>query len=224
MAWSFLQRYRTCYSICRLYRQENILGGILMRKSKEELMRLHKEKCRELKKIRAQIAEELGVDLKQSECTYEGYCSGTCPKCKSEEMKLNLAIMKRQMETADVKRKVATAGITTAAALSLSGCNLVNVGMEGGLVPAQTIDALEGDVAVDGGIEYTDEAELSTDWALGGEVEPPTEESTEEGAEGRLDVSGPEIEGKLVVPESEEWELAGDIAILEESTGENTNE
>lgn len=82
-----------------------------MRKSKEELTHLHKEKCRELKKIRAQIAEDLGIDLKQSECTYEGYCSGTCPKCKSEEMKLNLAIMKKQMETADVKRKVATAGI-----------------------------------------------------------------------------------------------------------------
>lgn len=157
-----------------------------MRKSKEELTRLHKEKCRELKKIRAQIAEDLGVDLKQSECTYEGYCSGTCPKCKSEEMKLNLAIMKKQMETADVKRKVATAGITTAAALSLSGCNAVDLGqIEGGMEPPVTVEVLEGDVAIEG---------------------------------------GPEIEGKLVVPESEEWELAGDIVILEESTGENINE
>ena len=196
-----------------------------MRKTKEELARLHKEKCRELKKIRAQIAEDLGIDLKQSECTYEGYCSGTCPKCKSEEMKLNLAIMKKQMESADVKRKVATAGITTVAALSLSGCNAANIGqVEGGLEPIETVEVLEGDVAIEGGLEYIDETESGTDWALSGEVEPATEESTEEDVEGRLDVSGPEIEGKLVVPESEEWELAGDIVILEDSTGENINE
>ncbi len=164
-----------------------------MRKSKEELTRLHKEKCRELKKIRAQIAEDLGIDLKQSECTYEGYCSGTCPKCKSEEMMLNLAIMKKQMESADVKRKVATAGITTAAALSLSGCN-----------------------ALDSSIWKTTEG-----------VAPYPETIQSEGIEdikGRLDVSGAEIEGKIVVPESTEWELAGDIAILEENIEENTNE
>lgn len=49
-----------------------------MRRSKEELGKLHKEQCRELKTIRAQMAADLGIDLKQRECTYEGYCSGTC--------------------------------------------------------------------------------------------------------------------------------------------------
>ena len=48
-----------------------------MRRSKEELGKLHKEQCRELKTIRAQMAADLGIDLKQRECTYEGYCSGT---------------------------------------------------------------------------------------------------------------------------------------------------
>lgn len=197
-----------------------------MRKSKEELTRLHKEKCRELKKIRAQIAEDLGIDLKQSECTYEGYCSGTCPKCKSEEMKLNLAIMKKQMESADVKRKVATAGITTVAALSLSGCNLAdsdiaNWGVTEGVAPyPETIQS----VGIEGDIEYIDASEESPDWALGGEVEPSTETNEIEDIEGRLDVSGSEIEGKIAIPESTEWELAGDIAILEESIEENTNE
>lgn len=174
-----------------------------MKKSREELTRIHKEKCKELKKIRAQIAADLGVDLKQSECTYEGYCSGTCPKCKSEEMKLNLAIMKQQMESADMKRKVAAAGLTTAAALSLSGCNIAdtqNWEATEGVLPAPTTMSSE---VLDGDVEYIDESE-------------PNSQS---------DISGSDIEGKLVVPESStEWDLAGGIALLEESTEENMNE
>ena len=57
-----------------------------MKKSKEELTRIHKEKCRELKKIRAKMAENLSIELHQRECTYEGYCRGTCPACRKEEM------------------------------------------------------------------------------------------------------------------------------------------
>lgn len=72
-----------------------------MRRSREELGRIHKEKCKELKQIRAKMAEELGVELHQTECTYEGYCRGTCPKCRQEERKLNAAILKRQLEEAD---------------------------------------------------------------------------------------------------------------------------
>lgn len=94
-----------------------------MKRSRAEMTRIHKEKCKELKKVRAKIAEDLGVELHQSECTYEGYCSGTCPKCMQEEMKLNAAIMKKQLEESDIKRRVAAAGLTTAAALCLTGCN-----------------------------------------------------------------------------------------------------
>lgn len=150
-----------------------------MKKSREELTRIHKEKCKELKRVRAQIAADLGIDLKQTECTYEGYCSGTCPKCKSEEIKLNLAIIKRQMESIDMKRKVAMAGLTTAAALTLSGCNISN----------------------------------TSDW-----------ETTEGAADPRM-WQTEDIEGKLVEPEtSVEWELSGDIAIVEESAEDSTNE
>lgn len=196
-----------------------------MRKSKEELTRLHKEKCRELKKIRAQIAEDLGIDLKQSECTYEGYCSGTCPKCKSEEMMLNLAIMKKQMESVDIKRKVATAGITTAAALSLSGCNLIdsdisNWGFTEGIVSNDEISP----IVTEGDVEYIDASEENSDCTLSEEAEPSTETNSIEDIDGQLDISGAEIEGEIAVPESTEWELAGDIVILEESIEENTNE
>lgn len=53
----------------------------------------HKEKCKTLKKVRKSIADVLGVDLHQTECTYEGDCPGTCPKCKKEEEILNKAIL-----------------------------------------------------------------------------------------------------------------------------------
>ena len=67
---------------------------------KDEKSKIHKERCKELKLIRAKIAEELGIDLHQRKCTFEGYCSGTCPKCKSEELILNSALLKKQLEEA----------------------------------------------------------------------------------------------------------------------------
>lgn len=53
----------------------------------------HKEKCRKLKEIRKKMADRLGIDLHQRECTYEGECSGTCPKCRQEEETLNKALL-----------------------------------------------------------------------------------------------------------------------------------
>lgn len=138
-----------------------------MKKSRQELDRIHKEKCRELREIRAVMAEDLGIELNQKECTYEGYCSGTCPKCKSEELKINAALVKRQMEESDLKRKIAAAGLTTVAALSLSGCgNSIGL-VDGGVEPVpyeeiygteecdteeceteERVIELEGDVAI----------------------------------------------------------------------------
>ena len=55
----------------------------------------NKEKCNELKKIRKHLADELNIDLHQTECTFEGECSGTCPKCKQEEKVLNSTLLKK---------------------------------------------------------------------------------------------------------------------------------
>lgn len=147
-----------------------------MRRSKEELDRLHKEKCKELKQMRAKMAEDLGIDLKQRECTYEGYCSGTCPKCKSEELALNAAILKKQMEEANLKVRVAAAGLTTVAAVCLLGCGgteLFSNDLEGATQPGpndvvyETGDweggeeVLEGDVVLD--TEYVDDGCVDTE-------------------------------------------------------------
>lgn len=148
-----------------------------MKRSKEELGRIHKEKCRELKQVRAKMAEDLGIDLHQTECTYEGYCSGTCPKCKSEELRLNAAILKKQMEEADMKRRVTAAGLTTVAALCLTGCNVMDCyAMDGGIQPPITEEVLEGDVATvvdyEGGMEVAPPSESAeeTEWELAGEI------------------------------------------------------
>lgn len=130
-----------------------------MTRSREELDRMHKEKCLELKKIRAKMAEDLGIDLKQSVCMYTGYCSGTCPKCKSEEMRLNAAIWKKQMEESNLKGRIAAVGLTAAAALSLTGCEM-----------------LDNFVALDGDVEVR---ELDGDVAVSEETEGMEEESDE---------------------------------------------
>ena len=142
-----------------------------MKKNREELSRIHKEKCRELKRMRAKMAEDLGIDLKQRECTYEGYCSGTCPKCKSEEMMLNAAILKRQMEEAGLKKKVAAVGLTAAAAICLSGCTTPDsFGMEGGIEEyGGDVEYISGEVVRD--TEWIDDELKYEDDILEGDVE-----------------------------------------------------
>ena len=43
-----------------------------------------KDICKELKAVRKRIAEENDIPLEIPECTYQGPCKGTCPRCESE--------------------------------------------------------------------------------------------------------------------------------------------
>ncbi len=148
-----------------------------MKRSKEELGRIHKERCRELKGIRAQIAQDLGIELHQTECTYEGYCSGTCPKCRSEELRLNAAMLKKQLQEADLKRRVTAAGLTTVVALGLTGCDIGDVYVTEGTPSMPQEEVLEGDV-----IEIMDSSESTegTEVILMGEMPLMTDEITGE--------------------------------------------
>lgn len=71
-----------------------------------------REKCDKLKRIRKALADQMGIDLHQTVCTYEGECRGTCPKCKQEERALNAAI---------IRKGTAVAGATLVAT-SLAAC------------------------------------------------------------------------------------------------------
>ncbi len=55
-----------------------------------------KQTCKILKEIRKQIAAENDIDLVVSECTYQGDCLGTCPKCEAEVRYLERELEKRQ--------------------------------------------------------------------------------------------------------------------------------
>lgn len=112
-------------------------------------MNKHRKKCEHLKEIRKNVAKAIGVELNQSECTFEGDCKGTCPKCRQEEQKLSKALL-------------AGSAVAAGMALMLSGCtNKVEEPIE-----------LEGDVAYEDVTEYQQESENSEeDLELTGAVE-----------------------------------------------------
>lgn len=73
-----------------------------------------KDICKELKSVRRSIAEENGIDLEIPECTYQGPCKGTCPRCESEVRFLENALADRLR-----RGKVATvAGLALGLAVS----------------------------------------------------------------------------------------------------------
>ena len=55
-----------------------------------------KQTCKILKGIRKQIAAENDIEFVTSECTYQGECKGTCPKCEAEVRYLEHELEKRQ--------------------------------------------------------------------------------------------------------------------------------
>ncbi len=55
-----------------------------------------KQTCKILKEIRKQIATENDIKLVVEECTYQGDCLGTCPKCEAEVRYLERELEKRQ--------------------------------------------------------------------------------------------------------------------------------
>ena len=55
-----------------------------------------KQTCKILKEIRRQIAAENDIEFVTSECTYQGDCKGTCPKCEAEVRYLERELEKRQ--------------------------------------------------------------------------------------------------------------------------------
>ena len=55
-----------------------------------------KQTCKILKEIRKQIATENDIKLVIEECTYQGDCLGTCPKCEAEVRYLERELEKRQ--------------------------------------------------------------------------------------------------------------------------------
>ena len=56
-----------------------------------------REKCRALRELRDEIARQNGIEIFREECTYEGECTGTCPKCEAEAEALSRALERRRV-------------------------------------------------------------------------------------------------------------------------------
>jgi len=78
-----------------------------------------KEKCKALKEIRQKIAEQNDIAFAVSECTHQGDCRGTCPKCEAE-----LRYLERQLEIRkNLGKAVVVAGISAGMCATMVACN-----------------------------------------------------------------------------------------------------
>ena len=186
-----------------------------MKKSKDELNRIQKKKCRELKEIRAKIADNLGIELHQRECTYEGFCSGTCPACRQEEIRLNTALLKKQMQEVNLKGRVAAAGLAAAASLCLTGCSPSDQNMTEGAIMENTDGYITPETSECDAVP-PDEP-LENNGSLLPENRPEGNAAPDEMLEGRLENTAPpsceteelymELEGDFeTIPESDRQE------------------
>ena len=78
-----------------------------------------KQTCKILKEIRKQIAEENDINLVIEECTYQGDCKGTCPKCEAEVRYLERELEKRQR----LGKAAVFAGMSLGTLFAATSCN-----------------------------------------------------------------------------------------------------
>lgn len=79
---------------------------------------LGKKKCKILKEIRQKIADENDIPFVTQECTFQGECKGTCPKCESELRYLEDQLAKRQR----LGKTVTVAALAASLMTSLTAC------------------------------------------------------------------------------------------------------
>ncbi len=99
-----------------------------------------KQTCKILKEIRKQIAAENDIKLVIEECTYQGDCKGTCPKCEAEVRYLERELEKRQR----LGKAAVFAGMTLGTAITAASCGPLVSPPNGMLVePWDTITATD---------------------------------------------------------------------------------
>ncbi len=145
-----------------------------------------KQTCKILKEIRKQIAAENDIKLVIKECTYQGDCHGTCPKCEAEVRYLERELEKRQR----LGKAAIFAGMTIGTAITTAGCGPLvsppNGMMENTrdtIVAADTIrnDSAEKPVLLEGEVMApVPESLEEEEWDTEGFVEPNFDEAVED--------------------------------------------
>lgn len=77
-----------------------------------------KNHCDFLKNIRVQIAEENNIPLIIEECTFEGNCKGTCPRCEAELHYLEQKIAEKKR----LGKRALVAGISLGLMTTIFSC------------------------------------------------------------------------------------------------------
>jgi len=154
-----------------------------------------KEKCKALKQIRKQIADNNDIKYVVEECKHKGKCKGTCPKCESEVRYLERELEKRRA----LGKKVAIAGVSVGIAATFSACT-----------PMDVVYAIADPIAniFDGGNDLGGATAPTYPEDLGGEAVPVYPE---------------ELDGDVEAPEPEP-ELSGEVEeYIPEDDKENNN-
>ena len=185
-----------------------------------------KEKCRALKEIRRQIAEKNDIPYVVSQCTYQGDCRGTCPKCEAELRYLERELAIRQ----GLGKAVAVVGISTSVCAGLTACSPVEmvkdalgIGVQNtaGAIPISQPEDIADDVEIWPGPEQ-DGAEQPEIQSIA-PVESPESEA-EDGTVETIPGKTEELAGAIPIPiETEELEM-GEILPAEYAPEETVSE
>ena len=118
-----------------------------------------KEKCKALKELRQKIADENDIEYAVSECTHQGDCKGTCPKCDAE-----LRYLERELERrTKLGKRVAFAGLSACLAGVVSGCGGEEEPNIWSSFETESTTACPDDNYDGGLIEYTEEPQETTE-------------------------------------------------------------
>ena len=104
-----------------------------------------KQTCKILKEIRKQIAAENDIKLVIEECTYQGDCIGTCPKCEEEVRYLERELEKRQ--------RMGKAAIVAGLSVGLLGTSQLAVAQQPDTLRMDTIEKVAEDIEIFGMVE-----------------------------------------------------------------------
>jgi hypothetical protein len=109
---------------------------------------LGKQKCRILKEIRQRIADENDIPYVTRECSFQGACKGTCPRCESELRYLEQQLALRR----SLGKRVAVTALCATMALAAASCGPEKDGgvpeeLGGMAEPYETPEPLEGEIA-----------------------------------------------------------------------------
>jgi len=117
-------------------------------------MKPGKRICASLKEVRRQIAEANEIPYEVTECTHEGPCAGTCPKCEAELRYIDQQLSLRRA----AGKAVSVVGLSLGIATIFGSCTSCN---QSSTDTSTTVNQTEGTV--------------ETDYIEMGEVEAPSE-------------------------------------------------